>query len=58
MRDTSEVDRTVVVDGTQELSKREMEDVTGGWTTYGKALWREWKIIRENAKLGQRCYDL
>ncbi len=30
MRDTSKVDRTVVVDGIQELSKREMEDVTGG----------------------------
>ncbi len=30
MRDTSKVDRTVVVDEFQELSKREMEDVTGG----------------------------
>ena len=30
MRDTSKVRRTVVVDGFQELSKREMEDVIGG----------------------------
>ncbi len=30
MRDTSKVRRTVVVDEIQELSKREMEDVTGG----------------------------
>ncbi len=35
MRDTSKVDRTAVVDGFQELSKREMEDVMGGYVIYG-----------------------
>ncbi len=37
MRDTSKVDRTVVVDEFQELSKREMEDVTGGSWDHGKS---------------------
>ncbi len=32
MRDTSTVRRTVVMDEFQELSRREMQDVTGGWT--------------------------
>ena len=35
MRDTSKVDRTMVVDGIQELSKREMEDVMGGFIARG-----------------------